>query len=157
MKSKVGSRLFAEDFLSWLAENGHFGAISIQAIPEGRVVHANVPLTVVTGQLAMAQILESPLLNYLNYQTLIATKAARVHAAARGGMVLEFGMRRTHERGANAGIRGALIGGADFSSNAGISHVLGKEPKGTHAHSMVQAFTALGGDEIDAFRAYSQV
>ena len=157
MRSRGGHPVFAEDFLSWLADNGHFGGISLRAIPEGRVVHANVPLTMVTGPLAMAQILESPLLNYLNYQTLIATKAARVHAVARGSQVIEFGMRRGHERGANAGVRGALIGGADFSSSVGISHVLGIPPKGTHAHSMVQAFMALGGTEIDAFRAYAEL
>lgn len=157
MRGRGGKPVFAEDFLAWLLENGHFGALEIRAIPEGRVVHANVPLTVVSGPLAMAQILESPLLNYLNYQTLIATKAARVHAAASGGLVLEFGMRRAHERGANAGVRGALIGGADFSSNAGISHTLGIPPQGTHAHSMVQAFIALGGSEREAFRAYADL
>jgi nicotinate phosphoribosyltransferase len=157
MRGRSGKPLFAGDFLAWLAENGHFEAISIRAVPEGRVVHPNVPITVVTGPLAMVQILESPLLNLLNYQTLIATKAARVKASCRGGQVLEFGMRRGPERGANAGVRGALIGGADFSSNAGISHVLGKTPMGTHAHSMVQAFIAAGGAEIDAFRAYAEV
>jgi len=157
MRGRTGNPVFGEDFLSWLSRHGHFGAISIRAIPEGRVVHPNVPLTVVTGPLAMVQILESPLLNHLNYQTLIATKATRVKTSARGGLVLEFGMRRAQERGANAGVRGALIGGVDFSSNAGISHVLGKSPKGTHAHSMVQAFLALGGSELDAFRAYAEV
>jgi nicotinate phosphoribosyltransferase len=157
MRSRGGSPVFAEDFLAWLAVHGNFRAISLRAIPEGRVVHANVPLTMVTGPLAMVQILESPLLNYLNYQTLIATKAARVHAMARGSQVIEFGMRRAHERGANAGVRGALIGGADFSSCVGISHVLGIPPKGTHAHSMVQTFMALGGTEIDAFRAYAEL
>ncbi|MEW6219173.1 MAG: nicotinate phosphoribosyltransferase [Thermodesulfobacteriota bacterium] len=157
MRSRTGAPLFAEDFLAWLAGHGHFGAISLAAVPEGRVVHANAPLTVATGPLAMVQILESPLLNLLNYQTLIATKAARVRAAAGGGQVLEFGLRRAPERGANAGARAALIGGADFSSNAGISHVLGLPPKGTHAHSMVQAFMALGGDELAAFRAYAEV
>jgi len=157
MRGSSGKPVFADDFLAWLAVHGHFGKISARAIPEGRVVHANEPLTVVTGPLALAQILESPLLNRLNYQTLIATKAARVKASARSGLVLEFGMRRAQERGANAGVRGALIGGADFSSNAGISHVLGLPPKGTHAHSMVQAFIALGGSELDAFRAYAEV
>jgi len=157
IRGRTGTQVFADDFLSWLATNGHFRGISMRAIPEGRVVHPNVPLTVVTGPLAMVQILESPLLNHLNYQTLIATKAARVKASAQGGLVLEFGMRRAQERGAIAGVRGALIGGADFSSNAGISHVLGLPPKGTHAHSMVQAFMALGGTEIDAFRAYAEV
>jgi nicotinate phosphoribosyltransferase len=157
MRGSGDTPLFAEDFLAWLAGSGHFGSISIRAIPEGRVVHPDVPLTVVTGPLALVQILESSLLNHLNYQTLIATKAARVHASARGGLVLEFGMRRAHERGANAGVRGALIGGADFSSNAGISHVLGLPPKGTHAHSMVQAFMTLGGGELEAFRAYAEI
>jgi len=157
MRGRGGEPLFAEDFLAWLAEHGHFRAISMRAIPEGRVVHANVPLTVVTGPLAVAQILETSLLNHLNYQTLIATKAARIKASARGGQVLEFGMRRAQERAANAGVRAAFIGGADFSSNVGISHVLGLPPKGTHAHSMVQAFMALGGSELDAFRAYAEI
>jgi nicotinate phosphoribosyltransferase len=105
----------------------------------------------------MAQILETSLLNHLNYQTLIATKAARIHESGRGRTMLEFGLRRGHERGANAGARAALIGGADFSSNVGLSHVVGLTPKGTHAHSMVQAFMALGMSELDAFRAYAKV
>ena len=129
----------------------------MQAIPEGRVVHPHVPLTIVQGPLAMAQILETPLLNHLNYQTLIATKAARIHEAGRGQTLLEFGMRRAQGLGANAGARAALIGGADFSSNTGISHVLGYPPKGTHAHSMVQVFMVLGEGELNAFRAYAEV
>ncbi len=152
---QTGSRIFSDDFLTWLRENGTFDGITMHAIPEGRVVHPNVPLTVVQGPLAMAQILETPLLSHLNYQTLIATKAARIHESGQGRLVLEFGLRRAQERGANAGTRAALIGGADFSSNVGISHVLGYPPKGTHAHSMVQVFMALGGSEIDAFRAYA--
>src|SRR6185295_2098509 len=69
----------------------------------------------------------------------------------------EFGMRRGHAQGVNAGGRAALIGGADFSSNVGLSHVLGYPPKGTHAHSLVQAFMALGEGELGAFRAYAEV
>jgi nicotinate phosphoribosyltransferase len=129
----------------------------MRAIPEGRVVHPNVPLTVVQGPLAMAQILETSLLNHLNYQTLIATKAARIHESGRHRLLMEFGLRRAQERGANAGARAALIGGADFSSNVGLSHVLGYLPKGTHAHSMVQVFMSLGMSELDAFRAYAEV
>ena len=72
-------------------------------------------------------------------------------------MLMEFGMRRGPDKGANAGTRAALIGGADFSSNVGISHVLGLQPKGTHAHSMVQLFMALGLGELEAFRAYADV
>lgn len=155
--TRNGGRLFADDFLDWLQANGDFSGISLMAIPEGRVVHPNMPLTVVRGPLVQAQLLETALLNFLNYQILIATKAARIRESGRGQLLLEFGMRRAHERGANAGARAALIGGADFSSNAGMSHVLGLPPKGTHAHSMVQAFLALGMDEVDAFRAYADV
>jgi nicotinate phosphoribosyltransferase len=154
---RSGGRVFGEDFFSWLRGNGNFSGISMRAVPEGRVVHPNVPLTVVQGPLAMAQILETSLLNHLNYQTLIATKAARIHDSGRGQLLLEFGLRRGHERGANAGARAALIGGAGFSSNVGLSHVLGYPPKGTHAHSMVQVFMSLGMTELDALRAYAEV
>ena len=152
---RAGKRIFHEDFLNWLRKNGAFEGITMRAVPEGRVVHPNVPLTVVQGPLAMAQILESPLLNHLNYQTLIATKAARIRESGRGNLLLEFGLRRAQGKGANAGVRAALSGGADFSSNTGISHVLGYPPKGTHAHSMVQVFMALGEGELGAFRAYA--
>lgn len=157
MTSSSGRRTFDDDFLDWLKNKADFGSISIFAIPEGRVVHPSVPLTTVKGGLAMAQILETPLLNQLNYQTLIATRASRIHQAGRGNLMLEFGARRAHEKSAIAGTRAALIGGADYSSNAGISHVLGYPPKGTHAHSMVQVFMALGGSELDAFQAYADV
>jgi nicotinate phosphoribosyltransferase len=156
-RDSSGGRLFDEGFIGWLQANGSFETLTLHAIPEGRVVHPNVPLTVVQGPLMMAQILETSLLNHLNYQTLIATKAARIHQSGRGQMVLEFGLRRAQGRGANAGARAALIGGADFTSNVGLSHVMGLPPKGTHAHSMVQVFMAFGGSELDAFRAYADV
>lgn len=156
-KGGNGEQLFADDFLNWLRQNGNFGGITLHAIPEGRVVHPNVPLTVVQGPLAMAQILETSLLNHLNYPILIATKASRIRQAGRGKMLLEFGVRRAHEKGANAGARAAMIGGADFTSNVGLSHVLGYAPKGTHAHSMVQVFMALGQGELEAFRAYAEL
>ncbi|MGW8317885.1 MAG: nicotinate phosphoribosyltransferase [Candidatus Promineifilaceae bacterium] len=156
-RGRTGRRVFADDFLDWLRDNGTFEALTLYAVPEGRVVHPNVPLTIVTGPLAMAQILETALLNKLNYQTLIATKAARIRESGRGQLLLEFGLRRAHDKGGNAGARAALIGGADFSSNVGISHVLGYPPKGTHAHSMVQAFIALGQSELEAFRAYGEI
>jgi nicotinate phosphoribosyltransferase len=156
-RNRAGGQLFGDDFLDYLRRHGSFEAISLSAIPEGRVVHPNVPLTIVRGPLAMAQILETALLNQLNYQTLIATKAARVREVSRGAMVLEFGLRRGQERGANAGTRAALIGGADFTSNVGLSSTLGLPPKGTHAHALVQVFLALGQSELDAFRAYAEV
>jgi nicotinate phosphoribosyltransferase len=153
---RAGTPVFSPDFLRWLEKAGNFDGLSMRAIPEGRVVHPNVPLAVVTGPLAAAQILETSLLNHLNYQTLIATKAARIRESGRGQLVIEFGTRRGHGKGVTAGARAALIGGADFSSNVGISHVLGLPPKGTHAHSMVQAFLALGMSELDAFRAFAE-
>ena len=156
-RDSSGKQLFGEDFLQWLPKADCFTGLTVRAIPEGRVVHANEPLTVVQGPLAIAQLLETSLLNHLNYQTLIATKAARIRNAGRGQPVLEFGLRRGPELGSNAGARAALIGGADYSSNVGISHVLALEPKGTHAHSMVQVFIALGGSELEAFRAYAEV
>ncbi len=154
---RTGKKIFDEKFLGWLQQHGNFDCISLHAIPEGRVVHPNVPLTVVRGPLAMAQILETSLLNHLNYQTLIATKAARLHEIGRGQLFLEFGARRAQDKGAIAGARAALIGGADFTSNVGISHVLGFPPKGTHAHSMVQVFLTLGMSELEAFRAYAEI
>jgi nicotinate phosphoribosyltransferase len=154
---RTGRKIFDAAFLAWLRKNGSYDGISIQAIPEGRVVHPNVPLTVVQGPLAMAQILETSLLNHLNYQTLIATKAARIREIGHGQLFLEFGARRGQEKGAIAGTRAALIGGADFTSNVGISHALGLPPKGTHAHSMVQVFIALGMSELEAFRAFADL
>lgn len=154
---RTGRRLFSDDFLTWLQRNGTFEGITLRAIPEGRVVHPNVPLTAIEGPFAMAQILETSLLNHLNYQTLIATKAARIHESGRGRLLLEFGLRRAHGKGGNAGARAALIGGAHYSSNVGMSRVLGYPPKGTHAHSMVQAFMALGEGELGAFQAYADV
>ncbi len=156
-RNPAGQRIFQDDFLSWFRKNGAFNGITMRAIPEGRVVHPNVPLTVVQGPLAMTQILETSLLNHLNYQTLIATKAARICESGRGQLLLEFGLRRGQERGAIAGARAALIGGANYTSNVGISEVLGFPPKGTHAHSMVQVFLALGQSELDAFHAYADV
>ena len=150
-----GERRFDQGFLSWLEEHGDFSAIEVSAVPEGRVVHANAPIAMVRGPIAMAQILETPFLNRLNYPTLIATKASRVKEAARGGLVMEFGMRRGPESGTHAGGRAALIGGADFTSNVAVSELLGIDPKGTHAHSMVQAFMALDLGELEAFRRYA--
>jgi nicotinate phosphoribosyltransferase len=156
-RSTTGAPVFAEDFLQWLRHHGSFDSLTIRAIPEGRVVHHTVPLTVVEGSLAMAQIIETSLLNHINYQTLIATKAARVRESASSGLMIEYGLRRAQNGSANPGTRAALIGGADFSSNVGMSVALGVPPKGTHAHSMVQAAMVLGMGELGAFRAYAEM
>ncbi len=157
VKDRQGSRLFGDDFLGWLSGKSITEGITIRSVEEGRVVHPYVPNLMVEGQLAMAQILESSLLNQINFQTLIATKASRIHEIAQGKLVLEFGLRRAQSLAANAGARAALIGGADFTSNTGMSAALGYPPSGTHGHSMVQAIIALGGNELDAFRAFADV
>lgn len=157
MRAGSGAPLFRQDFLGWLSEQRDFGCLRIQAAPDGRVVHPHTPITVVEGPLGMGQLLETVLLNHRNYATLIATKAARIKQAARTGTVLEFGMRRAAGTGANLATEAALIGGADHSSNVGASLRAGSSPRGTHAHSLVQAFMAAGGDELDAFRAFAQV
>jgi len=151
-----GHRLFADDFVDWLGEVS-WDALRYETIPEGRVAHANIPLTVVEGPLGIAQILETPLLNQLNFHTLIATKASRVVEATRGGAVLEFGLRRAPDEGGIAATRAALIGGADASSNVGISHEMGVLPQGTQAHSMIQVFMAMGEGELGGFRAYAEL
>ncbi len=156
LQDSGGRRMFADDFLGWLEQCGDFSALSLRSLPEGRVVHPNTPLAMVQGPLAMAQILETPLLNMLNHQTLIATKASRISEAGLGRPILEFGLRRAQGWGANEGARAALIGGAVFSSNTGLSAVMGLPPKGTHAHSLVQLCMALGMGEEGAFEAYAE-
>ena len=153
MTSPAGSPVFDAPFLDWLATPGRFAGIEIRAIAEGRVVHAHEPIVTVTGPLAVSQLLETSLLNHFNYPTLIATKAARVVRSARGGRVLEFGMRRGPSTGVNEGIRAALIGGCVSTSNVEAAIALGRQPIGTHAHSLVQAYLAIGDGELGAFRA----
>ena len=150
-----GSPLFEKDFLSYLQGKSVITGVTLKAIPEGRVVHPYLPLAMVEGPLLFSQLIESSLLNHLNYQTLIATKATRIYEAGMGQMMLEFGLRRAQDRAASAGTRAAIIGGAAGSSNVGASAVLGFSPSGTHAHSMIQAIVALGGSELDAFKAYA--
>lgn len=154
-RTSTGRPRFDRGFLNWLGEHGDLGSIEVRSVREGRVVHANAPVATVQGPLAITQILETPFLNRMNYPTLIATKAARVDDAARGSTVLEFGMRRGPDSGVHAGGRAALVGGADFTSNVALSHAVGLDPKGTHAHSMIQAFMALGDGEAEAFRKFA--
>ncbi len=155
--SPDGHQMFQEDFLRWLQTDGHFGSVSIQAVPEGRVVHPGAPLAILRGNFAMLQILETPFLNTLNHQTLIATKAARMVEASKGQPILEFGLRRAQGLSGNNGVRGALIGGVSGTSNIGMAHALGLQAKGTLAHSLIQAFIAMGEGELGAFRAYADL
>ena len=153
----AGERIFADDFLNWLRAYGTFDAAATRTFPEVRTVHPAVPLAVTHDPLAVAQTRATPLLNHVSRQTFIATKAARKRESSRGQPVVEIGVRRDRERGANPGARAALASGADFTSNVGISHMLGHPPKATYAHSMAQASMTLGEGDLGAFRAYADV
>ena len=124
----------------------------IDAIPEGTVVFPHEPLLRVMGPIWQAQIIETPLLNMLNFQTLVATKAARVCQAARGQPVLEFGLRRAQGiDGAIAASRAAYVGGCAATSNVLAGQLFNIPIKGTHAHSWVMSFD----DELESFEAYA--
>ena len=143
--------LFSEDFLRFL-ESSRFEC-DVDAIPEGTVVAAHAPLVRVSGPLYQAQIVETALLNIINFQTLIATKAARVcHAAGPDGAVLEFGLRRAQGiDGALSAARAAYVGGVHGTSNVLAGRLHGMPVKGTHAHAWVMVFE----DEVEAFTRYA--
>ena len=157
LKSRSGRPLFSEDYLAYLKAMGGFSGLTVKAHLEGRVAHPQVPLISVEGPLLQAQLLETALLNRINYETLVATKASRVREAAGEAVVLEFGLRRAPGKGGEGATRASLIGGADRSSAVSLSHLLGLPSSGTHAHSLVQAFLALGHSEEEAFQAFAEV
>ncbi|TXK49114.1 nicotinate phosphoribosyltransferase [Pontibacter qinzhouensis] len=151
LKGSQQQPLFEPAFLDYLREMRF--TCDVDAIPEGTVVFPNEPLVRVRGPLLQAQLIETPLLTIINFQTLIATKAARVADAAKGHKVSEFGMRRAQGiDGALAASRAAYIGGAATTSNVLAGKLFGIPLSGTHAHSWVQAFTT----EQEAFRAYGE-
>src|SRR5439155_19718652 len=128
--------------------------IDIVAVPEGTVWFASEPIVRVRGSLLAAQIVETALLNMVNFQTLVATKAARICQAARGEPVIEFGLRRA--QGIDGGIaasRAAYVGGCAGTSNVLAGKLFGIPVKGTHAHSWVMSFDG----EPQAFEAYAEV
>ncbi|MFM2418693.1 MAG: Nicotinate phosphoribosyltransferase pncB2, partial [Pseudomonadota bacterium] len=145
-----GAALFGADFLDYL--RGLRLSIDIDAVPEGSLVFAHEPLLRVRGSLIEAQLLETTLLNIINFQTLVATKAARVCGAARGEPVLELGLRRAQGiDGALAASRAAFIGGCTATSNVLAGKRFGIPVRGTHAHSWVMSFDT----EREAFEAYA--
>jgi nicotinate phosphoribosyltransferase len=152
IKGEDGRPLFEKAFLDYLS-NFTFSC-DIDAVPEGTVVFPYEPLVRVKGPILQAQLLEGPLLNIINFQTLIATKSARICWAARPDPVVEFGLRRAQGiDGAISASRAAYIGGCPATSNVLAGKLYGIPVKGTHAHSWIMVFD----EEIDAFQAFAEV
>ena len=151
MKGNDGKRLFETAFLKYL---GNLKLdFDVDAIPEGTAVFPHEPLLRVRGSILQAQLVETALLNLFNFQSLIATKAARVCLAAQGDPVIEFGLRRAQGiDGALTASRAAYIGGCAATSNVLAGKTFGIPVKGTHAHSWVMSFD----NELDAFTAYAK-
>jgi nicotinate phosphoribosyltransferase len=150
LRDGAGAPLFPAAFLAYLGEL-RFNC-TVDAVPEGSVVFPHEPLVRVRGPIVQAQLVETALLAIVNYQTLAATKAARVCQAARGAPVLEFGLRRA--QGIDGGLgasRAAYLGGVAATSNVLAGKLFGIPVRGTHAHSWVMFY----GDELEAFRAYA--
>lgn len=151
LRGNLGNPLFRDDFLGYLRDLKL--ELSVDAIPEGTVVFPHEPLLRVRGAILHAQLAETALLNIINFQTLIATKAARVCGAAAGDAVMEFGYRRA--QGPDGGLmasRAAYIGGCAATSNVLAAMRYGIPVKGTHAHSWVMSFD----DEAEAFDRYAE-
>lgn len=142
--------LFAPQFLEWLGNFRFRG--DVRAVPEGSPVFANEPLLEVTAPITQAQLVETGVMNHVHVQTVLASKAARVVAAAGGRRVVDFGMRRTH--GVDAAMRGARafhVAGVAATSNVAAARKYGLEATGTMAHSYIQAHA----DELHAFEAFA--
>lgn len=145
-----GKPLFERPFVDYLGNLEL--TCDIDAIPEGTVVFPHEPLVRVKGPLLQCQLLETPLLNMINFQSLVATKAARICSACQGEPVLEFGLRRAQGvDGSLAASRAAYVGGCSATSNVLAGQLYGIPVKGTHAHSWVMCFDT----EPEAFDAYA--
>ncbi len=145
-----GLGIFSEDFLQYLS-GFHFSG-SIYAIPEGTVIFPKEPLLKVVAPIMEAQLVETAILNIINHQSLIATKASRVVYAAQGDGIMEFGLRRA--QGPDAGLygaRAAIIGGCVGTSNVLAGQMFDVPVMGTHAHSWIMSFK----DEYTAFKEYA--
>jgi len=144
--------IFDEEFLKYL-ENFKFTG-NISAIEEGTVVFPMEPLLKVEAPIQQAQLIETAILNIINHQSLIATKASRVCQAAEGDNVMEFGLRRAQGPDAGTlGARAAIIGGCGATSNVLCGKEFGAPVAGTHAHSWIMSFET----EYDAFKAYARI
>ena len=148
----AGLGIFEQDFLDYLRGFQFTG--DIYAIPEGSVIFPREPLVKVIAPIMQAQLMETAILNIINHQSLIATKAARVCYAARGDGIMEFGLRRAQGPDAGTyGARAAVIGGCVGTSNVLCGRLFDVPVKGTHAHSWIMSFP----DEYTAFKTYADM
>ena len=151
LKAPAGGALFKPDFLRYLSEfRPH---VDIDAVPEGELVFPREPMVRVSGPMLDCQLLETALLNIIGFQTLVATKTARVVQAAQGRPVAEFGLRRA--QGPDGGIavaRASYVAGCASTSNILAGRRYGIPVSGTHAHSWVLSFSS----ELEAFRAFAK-
>ena len=148
----VALGIFEQDFLDYLANFKFSG--DIYAVPEGSVIFPREPLVKVIAPIMEAQLVETAILNIINHQSLIATKASRVCFAARGDGIMEFGLRRAQGPDAGTyGARAAMIGGCIGTSNVLAGQLFDVPVKGTHAHSWIMSFP----DEYTAFKRYSEL
>ncbi|KKI91914.1 nicotinate phosphoribosyltransferase [Bacillus sp. SA1-12] len=142
---------YKDDFLLYLKNLRFTG--NVYSVIEGEMVFGNEPIIRIEAPLAEAQLIETAILNIVNYQTLIATKAARIKLVAGEDTVMEFGTRRAHELDAAIwGTRAAFIGGFDATSNVRAGKLFGIPVSGTHAHAFIQAYK----DEYIAFHKYAR-
>ncbi|MCH4054210.1 MAG: nicotinate phosphoribosyltransferase [Atopobiaceae bacterium] len=151
LQAPSGGALFKKGFLDYLAD--YRLHVDMWAVPEGQVVFPREPLVRVEGPIIDCQLLETCLLNLVNFQTLVATKTARVVQAAEGHAVSDFGLRRA--QGPDGGLsvaRASYVGGASSTSNCLAGRIYGIPVFGTHAHSWVMAFPT----ELEAFRAFAE-
>lgn len=152
LRGSKNQPLFEAEFLEYLQQIRF--TCEVSAVPEGTVVFPNEPLLRISGPILQCQLVETPLLTVINFQTLVATKAARIVEAAQGDRVIEFGMRRAQgPDGSLSATRAAFIGGIGATSNLLAGQMFNIPVKGTHAHSWVMSFT----EEQDAFAAYADV
>ncbi|HEO0912224.1 TPA: nicotinate phosphoribosyltransferase [Streptococcus agalactiae] len=142
---------YPEEFLDYLKNLKM--ELTVKSAKEGDLVFANEPLVQIEGPLAQCQLVETAILNIINYQTLVATKAARIRSVIEDEPLLEFGTRRAQEMGAAIwGTRAAIIGGANATSNVRAGKIFNIPVSGTHAHALVQTY----GDDYQAFKAYAE-
>lgn len=144
--------IFSEEFLEYLKNFKFTG--DVYAVPEGTVVFPGEPILTVKAPIMQAQLIETAILNIINFQTLIASKSAKINYAAKGDTIMEFGLRRAQAPDAGIyGARAAVIGGCASTSNVLAGKMFDIPVSGTHAHSWVMNFK----DEYTAFKAYADV